>query len=228
MSPRETSRPRIGRARWAAALLVSTALLLPYTSSLAEPPGISEPVPGVFIPPCEGGATIAIALCTASQAYSRGDIPTARSWTALASKLLAAAPAPEAGAVPYPASNASQLLELLQLYGTFVYGTRPELDAQYTMLVPQLQQIEALNRDAAKPDHLGPEPVEYHLITHLVTRIGDLQIEYHLLTRQITRLGDVRLDYNTLTRMPEKIGGIELGYDTIDGGIRTIAGADVR
>jgi hypothetical protein len=228
MSPREVLRRRVRPARSTAALCVFAALLLPRTSSLAEPPGAPEPALGFFVPPCEGGGTIATALCIASQAYARGEIATARSWTALASKLLTAAPAPAAGAVPYPASNANQLLEMLQLYGTNVYGTRPELDAQYTVLVPQLQRIETLNRDAAKPDHLGPDPVEYHLITRLVTRIGDLPVDYNLLTRQISRLGDVRFDYNTLTRMPEKIGGIEFGYDAIDGRISTIAGVDVR
>jgi hypothetical protein len=203
-------------------------LLLPQAGSFAESPGALAPAIGVFVPPCEGGDTIATALCTAFQAYSRGEIAAARSWTALASRMLASSRAPEPSAEPYPASNASQLLEMLQLYGTYVYGTRPDLDAQYAALVPQLQRVESLNRDATRPARLGPDPVEYHLITHLVTRIGDLRVDYHLLTRQITRLGDVRFDYNLHTLMPEKIGGIDFDYDLIDGRVTKIAGVELR
>jgi hypothetical protein len=228
MRPHEMTRHRIRLTAGVAMGLGVGAILLPPARSFAQPRAALEPALNVAAPPCADDGPIPTALCTALQAYSRGEITTARSWTALAAKLLATAPAPEAGAVPFPASNASQLLEMLQLYGTYVYGTQPGLDAQYTALVPRLQQIESLNRDATRPDHVGAEPVEYHPLTHLVTRIGDVRIDYHLLTRQVDRLGDVRLDYNTLTRMPEKIGGIEFDYDLVDGRVSKIAGVDVR
>jgi len=228
MFERDGCRLRGGRARWLVTLLAAGPLVFVQTHSGADSPGLQLVSPGLVASPCGSGDSIATALCTALQAYARGEIATARSWAALASKQLANAARTQPSPSPYLVGNASQLREMLQLYRIYAAGSRPELDAQYAALVPQLEDLDLLNRDALRPDHLGPDAVEYHLITHLVTRLGDVAVDYHLITHQITRLGDVRIDYKLNTGMPEKIGGIEFDYDLIDGRVTKVAGVEVR
>jgi hypothetical protein len=195
--------------------------------------GADEPRAGVrgpqILPPDYGSAdSIHVAILAALHAYGRDDIVTARSWLALASRQLAGIERARSAPAPYRFSNAGQLIDVLQLYRLYAAGRRPELDAQYEKLLTRLAQIAWLNRDSERPDHLGAERVEYHLITHLVTRIGDVPVDYHLITQQITRVGDLSVDYHLNTRMPTRIGGIEFEYDLIDGRVTRVAGVDVR
>jgi hypothetical protein len=184
--------------------------------------------PGPATIPCTPDDSIAVALCTALQAYTRGEFAAARSWAALASQQLAGAASPTPGGKPYLIGNASQLLEMLQLYRLYAAGRRADLDAQYSALVAQLEKLEVVSRDPLRSDHLGPERVEHHLITHLVTRIGDVAVDYHLITQQITRVGDLRIDYNLHTGMPTHIGDIGFDYNPFDGRVTRVAGVEVR
>lgn len=237
------NRWTIGNGRAAFAVLLGVVLASQQAGSAANaPPAASpaaRPTPPATAPAQPPAATpappvagprdeITAALATALDAYTRGEVETARSWVARASTLLDDAARHEPVSPGWPTSNASQLLEVLRLYALFVRGTRPDLDVEYETLVEQLQKIDFLNTCHTRPARVRASRVEYHLITHLVTRIGNWPIEYHLLTQQITRVGDTRVDYDLLTRMPVKIGGIAIDYDLIDGDVRTIAGVNVR
>lgn len=228
MSWRDGFRLRGGRTRWTLAMLAAGVLLIVVVQSGADPPRTVVRGPQIAPPDFGSADSIHVAILAALHAYGRNDLVTARSMLALASRQLAGIERGQSGSTPYASSNAGQLNDMLQLYRLYAAGRRPELDAQYEALVARLAQIDYLNHDPERPDHLGAERVEYHLITRLVTRIGDVPVDYHLITRQITRVGGIAVDYHLITRMPTRIGDIDFDYDLVDGRVTRVAGVDVR
>ncbi len=183
------------------------------------------------VPPCIPGVpqeeTIRKALEAAADAYRRRDPQSALVWANLATALLESEVEASGTDSRWPTSNAPQLLDALQLYDLFARGGSPELDATYAELIDILVVVERVNASPVKPERFGAVPLDYHLIHHLVTEVGETRVDYHLITWQIDRIGDTRIDYDLITRMPTKIGPIEYRYRAGSNVLESVAGVRV-
>ena len=178
-----------------AALALSMGIALPATTLLGGAADVRDRPSIHRGPACDSRFQldpIADALAETARNYARGDVRSANAWVHLAAFQLSLAARERPSGPVWPASNASQLLDVLASYGRSAYGTDPDCDEDYEFLAGWLALIEDLNRSPEKPSRWGHLAVDYDAITHLVDRIDATRIDYDLITRQITAIGDSR------------------------------------